>query len=180
MSDDIDFVSRLLEITAIAFQGQLSNMLGEKRAGVSVEKESEWRPVCKQLRQLIKRYPYKLSALARGSGSKPFTWVEKSEFAQRLAVSHRGNRRLFSLDDNVDGTHLNDDDGVGNLITFVNQLTRQENRLLSNSRQRGEIIGSYSAEQIGIPNKVGFIHETLSPSISVASNRIRRRFFKSR
>jgi hypothetical protein len=52
--------------------------------------------------------------------------------------------------------------------------------LLSNSRQRGEIIGSYSAEQIGIPNKVGFIHETLSPSISVASNRIRRRFFKSR
>jgi hypothetical protein len=47
-----------LEVTAIAFHGQLSNMLGEKRAGVAVKKESECRPICKQLRQLIKRYPY--------------------------------------------------------------------------------------------------------------------------
>jgi hypothetical protein len=29
-------------------------MLGEKRAGVSVKEDGECRPVCKQLRQLIK------------------------------------------------------------------------------------------------------------------------------
>jgi hypothetical protein len=48
------FFSSLLKITTIAFQGQFTNMLGEKRAGVSVKEDGECRPVCKQLRQLIK------------------------------------------------------------------------------------------------------------------------------
>jgi hypothetical protein len=32
------------------------------------------------------------------------------------------------------------------------RLTRHKNRFLSNGRQRGKIIGSYSAEQISIPD----------------------------
>ena len=78
MSDDIDFVSRLLEVTAITFNGQFSNMLGEKHASVSIEEEGECRPICKQLRQLIKWYPCELRALARGSRSEPLTWLKKS------------------------------------------------------------------------------------------------------
>src|SRR5205814_5722372 len=143
-------------------------MLGEKHASVSIEEEGECRPICKQLRQLLKWYPCELCALARGSRSEPLTWLKKSYFAQRLPISHSGNRCLFSFDNNVNCTHLNDDDGVGNLINVVNKLTRRKNRLLSNSRERGEIIGSYSAEQIGVLNQVGFIHQALSEFASVS------------
>lgn len=123
-----------LEVTPITLRTQLSNMLGEKRAGVSVKKKGKCRPVGKQLRQLVERYPHKLRALAGRSGGEPFVRLEKSEFAQRLAGSHRDNRRLFSFDDNVDGAHLNDENGVGKLINVVSKLTRQENRLLGDSQ----------------------------------------------
>ena len=62
----------------IAFPSQLSNRLGEKRARVSVEEEGECRPVCKQLREFIKRYSYNLRALAGGSGGKSFAWLKKA------------------------------------------------------------------------------------------------------
>jgi hypothetical protein len=156
--------NKCLEVTPIKLRAQLSNMLGEKRASVPVKKKGKCRPLRKQLRQLIERYPHKLRALAGGSGSEPFVRLEKSEFAQRLTGSHRNNRRLFSFDDNVDGAHFNYENGVGTLINVVSKLTRQENCLLSDSQQSREIIGVYPAKQIRTLNHVSLIHQPLSPN----------------
>ena len=61
------------------------------------KKKGKCWPVCKQLRQLIERYPHKLRALAGRSGSEPFVRLEKSEFAQRLAVSIVATGACFPL-----------------------------------------------------------------------------------
>jgi hypothetical protein len=117
-------------------------MLGKKRRGVSVKNKTETRPLCNQSCQLIERYPQELSALPRERGSDTFTGIKKSKFAQTLAVSHRRERDLFTLRDNIDRTHLDDEDGIGVLTSVINTVARREVFFLSDSCQSREIASS--------------------------------------
>ena len=59
----------------------------------------------------------------------------------------------------VDRSHLDDEDGIGDLASVINTIARHEVFFLSDSDQSGEIAGDYVSKQIFLIRSALFIKD---------------------